>query len=190
MTKTEATIATPSTATAPVLISQIFDAPGRGLLPNISPHSAVTPQLYGLDAQPIEQITELLQRQYLSGHNATFVKWTAKKGATIFPLTCIRVLSSGGRDNRFLDLRDGVVFGQAEVDVRHVRQLVSYNDTIDDRGSLDRKGLGDHTAQFIRMFCLEPLGPAGTRERNEIRVREFNCLPKRWKTYALGFQEN
>ena len=83
MTKTQATIATPSAATAPVLLSQIFDAPGRGMLPNISPHSAVTPQLYGLDAQPIEQITELLQRQYLSGHNATFVKWTAKKGAFV-----------------------------------------------------------------------------------------------------------
>lgn len=83
MTKSQTTIATPNAAIAPVLLSQIHEAPGRGILPNISPHSAVAPQLYGLDAQPIEQISKLLQRQYLSGNNATFVKWTAKKGAFV-----------------------------------------------------------------------------------------------------------
>ena len=83
MTKTQATIATPNAAIAPELLSQIHDAPGRGILPNISPHSAVAPQLYRLDAQPIEQISELLQRQYLSGNNASFVKWTAKKGCFV-----------------------------------------------------------------------------------------------------------
>jgi hypothetical protein len=50
------------------------------------------------------------------------------------------------RDHRFPDLCDGVVLGQAEVDVRHVRQLVGDNDTIDDRGPLDRKGFGDRAA--------------------------------------------
>jgi quercetin dioxygenase-like cupin family protein len=83
MTKSQATMVTSNAAMAPVLLSQIHDAPGRGILPNISPHSAVTPQLYGLDAQPVEQVSELLQRQYLSGSNATFVKWTAKKGCFV-----------------------------------------------------------------------------------------------------------
>jgi quercetin dioxygenase-like cupin family protein len=41
------------------------------------------PQLYELDAQPVEQISEFLQRQYLSGNNVTFVKWIAKKGALV-----------------------------------------------------------------------------------------------------------
>jgi len=41
------------------------------------------PLLYQLDAQPMEQVSELLQRQYLTGAHATLVKWTAKKGATV-----------------------------------------------------------------------------------------------------------
>src|SRR5271163_2266576 len=85
MTNTQAPIArlTPSDAIAPILLSQVHEAPGRGILPNISPHNAATPLLYRLDAQPIEQITELLQRQYLSGYNVDFVKWIAKKGAFV-----------------------------------------------------------------------------------------------------------
>jgi hypothetical protein len=70
---------------APVLLSQpqVSDAPGRGILPNVSRHTAAAPQLYELDAQPVEQISELLQRQYLSSSNSTFVKWIAKKGAVV-----------------------------------------------------------------------------------------------------------
>jgi unsaturated pyranuronate lyase len=70
---------------APMLLSppQVSDAPGRGILPNVSRHTAAAPQLYELDAQPVEQISELLQRQYLSGSNSTFVKWIAKKGAVV-----------------------------------------------------------------------------------------------------------
>ena len=70
---------------APMLLSppQVSDAPGRGILRNVSRHTAAAPQLYELDAQPVEQISELLQRQYLSGSNSTFVKWIAKKGAVV-----------------------------------------------------------------------------------------------------------
>lgn len=75
--------AEPNTAIAPQLLSQIHEAPGRGILPNISLHDAATPHMYQLDVQPVEQTSELLQRQYLSGSNATFVKWTAKKGAVV-----------------------------------------------------------------------------------------------------------
>jgi quercetin dioxygenase-like cupin family protein len=39
--------------------------------------------MYQLDAQPVEQVSELLQRQYLCGNNVTFVKWIAKKGAVV-----------------------------------------------------------------------------------------------------------
>jgi quercetin dioxygenase-like cupin family protein len=59
----------------------VSDAPGRGILPHFSGHSAALPQLYELDAQPVEQISPLVQRQMLHGVQSTFVKWIAKKGA-------------------------------------------------------------------------------------------------------------
>ncbi|HWL86534.1 MAG TPA: cupin domain-containing protein [Polyangiaceae bacterium] len=70
---------------APTLISSGdgTDASGRGIVPNISAHSAMTPQLYELAAQPIEEISPGLQRQYLHGTRSTFVRWTAKKGAAV-----------------------------------------------------------------------------------------------------------
>ena len=43
----------------------VSDAPGRGILPSFSGHSAALPTLYQLDAQPIEQISPLVQRQML-----------------------------------------------------------------------------------------------------------------------------
>lgn len=63
----------------------VTDAPDRGILPPVSGHSAIVPTLYQLGAQPIEQISPLVQRQYLSGAQSTFVKWTVKKGG-VFPL--------------------------------------------------------------------------------------------------------
>jgi quercetin dioxygenase-like cupin family protein len=85
MSKSQSTTAPakPATAIAPQLLSQIHEAPGRGILPNISLHNAATPHMYQVDVQPIEQTSDLLQRQYLSGSNVTFVKWTAKKGAVV-----------------------------------------------------------------------------------------------------------
>jgi len=88
MAKTQAAVgeAIAGAMVAPQLVSQIEDAPARGILPNISLHLAGEAQLFHLDAQPIEKINDLLSRQYLYGTNATFVKWTAKKGAVV-PLT-------------------------------------------------------------------------------------------------------
>jgi quercetin dioxygenase-like cupin family protein len=63
----------------------VTDAPGRGIQPGVSGHSAILPSLYLLDAQPIEQISPLVQRQMLNGTQSTLVKWTVKKGG-IFPL--------------------------------------------------------------------------------------------------------
>jgi unsaturated pyranuronate lyase len=63
----------------------VTDASGHGLIPTVSGHTAILPTLYQLDAQPIEQISPLVQRQYLSGTQSTFVKWTVKKGGK-FPL--------------------------------------------------------------------------------------------------------
>ena len=78
------TVTDTSTAgVAPELSTQISDAPGEGILPGISPHLAGQAQLFRLEDQPREQLTPLLQRQFLQGTNATFVKWTAKKGAVI-----------------------------------------------------------------------------------------------------------
>jgi quercetin dioxygenase-like cupin family protein len=72
---------------APVLEGApwVRQAPGRGVIPSVSQHTAATPMLYALDSQPIEQISPLVQRQYLSGSQSTMVKWTVKAGG-VFPL--------------------------------------------------------------------------------------------------------
>jgi hypothetical protein len=49
----------PAATVAPQIVSQIGDAPARGILPNISLHLAGESQLF-LDAQPIEKINDLL----------------------------------------------------------------------------------------------------------------------------------
>lgn len=63
----------------------VIPAPGQGVIPNVSGHNAATPMLYALDAQPVEQISPLIRRQYLSGAQSTIVKWTVKAGG-VFPL--------------------------------------------------------------------------------------------------------
>jgi quercetin dioxygenase-like cupin family protein len=63
----------------------VTEAAGRGIQPGVSGHSAVLPTLYQLDAQPIEQVSPLVQRQMLNGSQSTLVKWTVKKGG-VFPL--------------------------------------------------------------------------------------------------------
>lgn len=60
-------------------------APGKGVIHDVSAHTAALPVLYNLDDQPIEQISPLVQRQYLSGVQSTIVKWTVKAGG-VFPL--------------------------------------------------------------------------------------------------------
>jgi len=63
----------------------VSEAEGRGVQAAVSAHSAALPVLYQLDAQPIEQINPLVQRQMLNGTQSTFVKWTVRKGG-VFPL--------------------------------------------------------------------------------------------------------
>jgi unsaturated pyranuronate lyase len=63
----------------------VSDAAGQGIIPLVSVHTAAVPLMYDLDRQPMEQISPLVQRQYLSGSQSTFVKWTVKAGG-IFPL--------------------------------------------------------------------------------------------------------
>lgn len=65
--------------------SSVVGADGKGLIADVSNHTALMPSLYDLDAQPKEQISPLVQRQYLSGVQSTIVKWTVKKGG-VFPL--------------------------------------------------------------------------------------------------------
>lgn len=80
-------IANAADALAPALSAPpaVTDAPGRGIQGTVSNHTAAVPTLYALDAQPIEQISPLVQRQMLHGTQSTFVKWTVKKGG-VFPL--------------------------------------------------------------------------------------------------------
>lgn len=63
----------------------VSDALDRGRQADVSGHSAALPVLYQLSLQPIERISPLVQRQYLSGAQSTFVKWMVKKGG-VFPL--------------------------------------------------------------------------------------------------------
>jgi quercetin dioxygenase-like cupin family protein len=72
-----------TTLLAPELGSQSEDAPGRGIIPEVSLHVVGRVHLFELDAQPVERISDLLSRQYLDGANSSFVKWTAKKGAVV-----------------------------------------------------------------------------------------------------------
>lgn len=71
----------PAQSSAPA----VTPAPGLGILPSVSGHTAADATLYDLDAQPIEQISPLIRRQYLDGVQSTIVKWTVKAGA-VFPL--------------------------------------------------------------------------------------------------------
>ncbi|WP_029670950.1 cupin domain-containing protein [Hyphomicrobium sp. 802] len=65
------------------LISAVSNAPGRGVQPSITSHSAMMPIPYQLDDQPVEQISPLIQRQVIHGTQSTFVKWIVKKGGTV-----------------------------------------------------------------------------------------------------------
>lgn len=66
-------------ATAP----SVTDAPGRGVIPRV--HTASFANLFDLDQQPLEQISPLIQRQFISGAQSTVTKWTVKAGG-VFPL--------------------------------------------------------------------------------------------------------
>lgn len=61
----------------------VTEAPGRGIIPRV--HTAALANLFDLDQQPHEQITPLIQRQFISGSQSTITKWTVKAGA-VFPL--------------------------------------------------------------------------------------------------------
>jgi quercetin dioxygenase-like cupin family protein len=61
----------------------VTEAPGKGIQPHIN--TSAMAMLYMFDNQPFEQISPLIQRQYLSGAQSTIVKWTVKKGG-VFPL--------------------------------------------------------------------------------------------------------
>ena len=65
------------------IVSQTSPASDRGIIPGISDRMAATPLLYSLDAQPMEEISPLLSRQYIHGAKSTFVKWTAKQEAIV-----------------------------------------------------------------------------------------------------------
>jgi quercetin dioxygenase-like cupin family protein len=61
----------------------VSDAAGRGEIDTV--HTGAMGSVFELDAQPKEQISPLIQRQYLSGSQSTIAKWTVKAGA-VFPL--------------------------------------------------------------------------------------------------------
>lgn len=69
------------TASSPMI--SVEPAPGRGTQPAISVHSQFAPTFYQLDRQPAEQMSPLIQRQYMHGTQSTFVKWTVKKGGVV-----------------------------------------------------------------------------------------------------------
>jgi quercetin dioxygenase-like cupin family protein len=78
-----AALAQPAQTHAITTAPAITDAPGRGTIGTV--HTAALASLYDLESQPVEQISPLIQRQYLSGSQSTLTKWTVKKGG-VFPL--------------------------------------------------------------------------------------------------------
>ena len=66
-----------------LIVSQVSPTSDRGIIPGISDRMAAMPLLYSLDAQPIEELSPLLSRQYIHGSQSTFVKWTAKEEAVV-----------------------------------------------------------------------------------------------------------
>lgn len=58
-TKNASAVSGPVAAVATQIVSQIEDAPARGILPNISLHLAGESQLFHLDALPIERVNDL-----------------------------------------------------------------------------------------------------------------------------------
>lgn len=80
-----ATAALSQTAPNQSAAPAVTEAPGRGIIATVSDHTAAVPTLYELEKQPIEQISPLVQRQYLSGVQSTMVKWTVKAGG-VFPI--------------------------------------------------------------------------------------------------------
>lgn len=71
----------PAQSSAPA----VTPAPGLGVIPTVSGHTAAAATLYDINEQPVEQISPLIRRQYLNGVQSTIVKWTVKAG-TVFPL--------------------------------------------------------------------------------------------------------
>jgi len=104
----------PTIASAPAVSA----APDQGLLPAISGHMAASPSLYRLDAQPIEQMSPLIQRQYIHGAQSTFVKWIVKKGAVV-PL-----------HHHANEQTTWIIEGEAEVYSQGQKYIVSAGDII------------------------------------------------------------
>lgn len=69
----------PSRSASPDVVAQ----PGAGIIPGVSGHTALAPLLYDLNAQPIEQFTPQIQRQYLHGTQSTFARWRIKKDTVV-----------------------------------------------------------------------------------------------------------
>ena len=76
----------PAATVAPQIVSQIGDAPARGILPNISLHLAGESQLFHSRSAADGENNDPLFRRDVRGTNLPFVKGTAKKGAVV-PLT-------------------------------------------------------------------------------------------------------
>src|ERR1700730_1130238 len=105
-------------------------------------------------------------------------------------MLCQGALGSGDCDHRFLDLRDGIVADLVQVEMRKVGHLVGRHDAIDDRGPVDREGLGDLGVQLARLPRPESMAAASTGERCKIRIGELDALPESRQTYALRLQRD
>ena len=65
------------------MANRVTSAPGEGVIPGISDRNAASALLYQLDAQPVEQLSPLIARQFIHGTQSTFVKWTFRDGAVV-----------------------------------------------------------------------------------------------------------
>jgi len=59
------------------------DSKSDGIVPIIHNHYTALPQLYDFENAPVEQLSDMISRQYVFGAQTMIVKWTFKKGAVI-----------------------------------------------------------------------------------------------------------
>jgi quercetin dioxygenase-like cupin family protein len=69
--------ALPALAASPA----VSDAPGRGELPDLTPHYTQAPAVYpGFDKQAAERISDSIQRRFIMGTNSMVIRWDLKAG--------------------------------------------------------------------------------------------------------------
>jgi len=97
---------------------------------------------------------------------------------------------AGDGEHGFLDLGHGVMPDLLELDMRHVRHLVSRHHGVDDGRSVDRQRFAHRGFQLTRLARGKSAAAAGARQAWKIGIGEFDGFAERHDANALGFQRD